>query len=123
MGFLVFAGVGAPGLFPAARAATGVVTWVHPAERPDCLRLESAVPGPSAALQAADGSAIHSAEQLGAAGWRVAADGLWETPPRAGGAKVTVTIRGLPAGTQRVFIRYFSQPRVPGNEWWYSTRA
>jgi hypothetical protein len=107
----------------AAPAATGTVTWVHPAAGENGLRVESAVAGPSAMLQAADGSEIRTTEQLAAAGWQVAADGLWETPPRAGGGRLTLTVRGLPVGTHRVFLRFFSQPRVPGNEWWYTTRA
>jgi len=108
---------------PASGGEPGVIIWVHPDNTPKCLRIESAASGVVAALRAADGRSIQTVDGLRRAGWRVADDGLWETPPRSGGRKLTFAVSGLPAGTHRVFVRFFSQPRVPGNEWWYITRA
>lgn len=110
-------------LCQATWAEVGVVTWVHSADGPGRLRVESAATGVSARLRADGGAEIQTADDLRDAGWRTADGGFWETPPRSGGQKLTLTVRGLPAGAHQVFMRFFSQPRVPGNEWWYITRA
>lgn len=99
-------------------AEVGLVTWLHP-QADGRFAVESAVPGVAVRLQAADGNEISDAAGLKTAGWEWSGDGFWQTPRRAGGAKLRMTVRGLPPGIHQVYLRYFTQPRVPGNPWWF----
>jgi hypothetical protein len=111
--------VGLAGLFSlAAWGQVGLVTWLHP-QPEGRLAVESAVPGVTTQIRTADGSEITDSASLASAGWEAAGDGFWQTPHRAGGGKLRITASGLPSGTQRVYLRYFTQPRRPGNPWWF----
>ena len=100
----------------------GLVTWLHPQED-GRLGVESAYEGVQVKVQAADGAEIKDAAALKDAGWEWSTDGLWQTPRRAGGGRLRITITGLPAGAHQVFLRYFSQPRKPGNPWWFALQS
>jgi len=100
----------------------GLVTWLHPQED-GRLAVESAHRGVEARVQGAEGAKIADAAGLEAAGWEGADGGFWQTPARSGGGRLRVTVTGLPAGTHQVFVRYFSQPRVAGNPWWFALQA
>ncbi len=105
-----------------AWAEIGLVTWLQP-QVDAGLAVQSATPGVAVSLRAAEGALVSDAAGLAAAGWQPADDGLWETPKRAGGGKLLITVTGLPAGTHQVFLRYFSQARLPGNSWWFALQA
>ncbi len=96
----------------------GLVTWLHP-QVDGRFALESAVRGVEVRVATADGTPVVDAETLRAAGWEWSGDGFWQTPRRAGGGKLLITVSGLPAGTHQVYLRYFTQPRIPGNPWWF----
>jgi len=101
-----------------AGAEIGLVTWLHP-QADGRLSVESAAAGVEVRVATADGSAVESAEALKTAGWEWSGDGFWQTPRRAGGGKLLITASGLPAGTHQVYLRYFTQERLPGNPWWF----
>jgi hypothetical protein len=105
-----------------AWAEIGLVTWLQP-QADGRLAAQSACPGVAVSLRAADGTLIPDAAGLAAAGWHGVDGGLWETPKRAGGGKLLIAVTGLPAGTHQVFLRYFSQARLPGNPWWFALQA
>lgn len=105
-----------------ATAEVGLVTWLHP-QRGGRLAVESAQPGVAARVRSAEGAEIAEATTLQAAGWEWSGDGFWQTPKRAGGGKLLFAVTGLPAGTHQVWLRYFSERRVPGNPWWFALQA
>jgi len=100
----------------------GLVTWLHP-QQEGRLAVESAYDGVQVRVRTEDGTEITDAAAVRAAGWEWAEGGFWRTPKRAGGDKLLVTVTGLPAGAHQVFLRYFSQPRVPGNPWWFALQT
>ena len=100
----------------------GLVTWLHP-QQDGCLGVESAYEGVQVRVQTDDGTEITDAAALQAAGWEWSVGGFWQSPERAGGDKLQVTVTGLPAGAHEIYLRYFSQPRVPGNSWWFALQA
>ena len=103
-------------------AEIGLVTWLQP-QADGRLATQSACPGVAVSLRAADGTLVSDAAGLAAAGWHGVDGGLWETPKRAGGGKLLITVTGLPAGTHQVFLRYFAQARLAGNPWWFALQA
>ena len=105
-----------------AAAEIGLVTWLHP-QADGRLGPQSASAGVTVCLQAADGTVVSDAAGLAAAGWQYVDGGLWETPKRAGGGRLQITVTGLQAGTHQVYVRYFSQARLPGNTWWFMLQA
>lgn len=105
-----------------AGAEIGLVTWLHP-QADGRFAVESACPGVTARLENAEGIPITDLAGLQAAGWEWAAGGFWQTPRRAGGQKLRIVVEGLTAGTHQVFLRYFSQARLPGNPWWFALQA
>lgn len=96
----------------------GMVTWLHPRED-GRFAVESAHEGVQVRVQGEGGEEIASPAGLREAGWEWSGDGFWQTPKRAGGGRLLIEVTGLPAGTHQVYLRYFTQPRLPGNPWWF----
>lgn len=105
-----------------SRAELGLVTWLHP-RQDGRLAVESAYGGVEVRVQAAEGTEITDAADLKAGGWEASEGGFWQSPERAGGGKLRISVTGLPGGVHQVFLRYFSQPRVRGNPWWFALQA
>jgi hypothetical protein len=105
-----------------AAAEIGLVAWLHPQEN-GRFGVESAYQGAGVRVQDAEGAEVTDAASLRGVGWEWAGDGFWQTPRRAGGGKLRLTVTGLPPGMHRIFLRYFSQPRLPGNPWWFALQA
>lgn len=105
-----------------AAAEIGLITWLHP-QKDGRFAVESGYKGVEVQVQGTDGTEVTDAAGLGAIGWEWSGDGFWQTPKRAGGGKLRLTVTGLPPGVHRIFLQYFSQPRLPGNSWWFALQA
>jgi hypothetical protein len=111
-------------LVAGAFAASEQITWVNWVGAEGRLEeVDSSVPGVTAqTLLAASGKRLSSAADLKAAGWLCTEGGFLQNDPlRGGGEKIVVAVSALPRGVQNVYLRFFSQPREKGEEWYYAT--